>query len=174
MVLDLDAPSCQREHVVIVQTITSALGNGRPCAACRFPAGGVDQAHFLASELPPYDCAIPLRQRRLEHDPGIRNDRALHDDFAEPIRTRDGYHVTKARFHIEREEHARAALVRPYHRHDADRERNLQLVVSEPRAVADGPIREQRREAPVNRMQQSLASADIEKRFGGAGEGRFG
>ena len=66
-----------------------------------------------------------------------------------------------------------ARQIGSHHRHDADRERHFELVVAEPRAIADRSIGEKRRIAGVDSAQEPLASAHVQVALRRAGKRSF-
>ena len=113
-------PARQREHILVIQAVPSALLSRRWLASRTFAAVRVDETHFLRAEPTADDGAMSGRERWFEHGPFIGRHDALDNELPEAIRAGHRDHIAKARFGVEREDHTRTGLVGAHHRHDAD------------------------------------------------------
>src|SRR6266700_8094751 len=93
----------------------------------------------------------------------VRIHLALHDIFAKAPSAGNENHVAEPRFGVEREDDATRREIRADHLHDADRERDLEVVEAVVDAVDDGPVGEDRSEAAPASLDHLGLAAHVEE-----------
>src|SRR6516162_10820554 len=78
----------------------------------------------------------------------VRIHLALHDVFAKTPGAGNENHIAEPGLGVDRKDDAARGEIRADHLHDADRERDLEMVEAVVDAVDDGPVSEDRGKAP--------------------------
>ena len=161
-----DAPSELDDVEVADREAATLFG----CNVDRRGAGGgtgraVHHLDGFRAERATQDRCVPGTQRSLVNVELVRIHCALHDGFAEAVRSRDEHDVAEAGVGVEREHDAARAEVGTHHVLDAGRQGDQ--IVREPlvHAIGDRTIVEQRREHFVHALEQRVAAANVEERL---------
>ena len=162
--LDLDRIVGEGEHVLVGEAEPLAIGlRGRHVArGLARTALDVHHLDLLAAEGAAPHGARSALERRLGYHELVRIDHALHDVLAEPVGGVHEHHVAESCLSVEREHDATRGEIRAHHPHDADRERNFEVIESLIEAVMDCTIGEQAREAALAGIEQSLLAMNVE------------
>ena len=126
-------------------------------------------AHRLAQDRGPARREVALVDVELV---GIH--RALHHHLAQAVRRGDEHHAVEARLGVEREQHARRALVAAHHPLHAGRQRDVRMREALVHAIGDRAVVVERRKYLTYCMEYVVYSTDIKKCFLLAGKRRVG
>ena len=174
MVLDADRVVRQFEYFLVGQAKALACGLGRrhvPGTGTASPAR-IDEPHLLAAERAAQDRAVTLAEGRLMDVELVRIHLALHDVFAKAPSAGNENHVAEPGFGVERKDDAARGEIRADHLHDADRQRDLEMVEAVVDAIDDGPVGEDRGKAPPACLDHLGLAAHVQETFVLPGEAR--
>ncbi|MNT06434.1 hypothetical protein D3C72_1410990 [compost metagenome] len=173
VLFDDDGVAGQFIDLVVGQRIAVALGHGH--------VHGTHGAAFrtlrvefhldqLGANAAADDGELALGQRGLEDVELVGVDRALDDGFAQAVGRRDEHDVFEARFGVDGEHDAGAALVGTHHALDAGRQGDVGVGVALVHAIGNGAVVVQRREHVADLVQHVVDAHDVQEGFLLAGE----